>query len=151
MGADVYLLLLRGFRLRKEDAEDVAQELRLFCFQKGIDATDPRNWGRLRKVAGWMVARHHRGRVREVSLSEGEELEDPSARVDVDQREVRMWFEQVCEQAGLRKKDQDFFWLCAVEGYTHREVAEAVGWSPQAGTVHFQRILKRLRNVAGGP
>jgi hypothetical protein len=47
-------------------------------------------------------------------LSEGEELEDPSAGADVDQREVRMWFEQVCEQAGLRKKDQDFFWLCAV-------------------------------------
>ncbi|MCL6624231.1 MAG: hypothetical protein K6T17_06395, partial [Fimbriimonadales bacterium] len=91
MGADVYLLLLRGFRLQKEDAEDVAQELRLFCFRKGIDATDPRNWGRLRKVAGWMVARLPRGRAREVSLSEMEELEDPSAGADVDQREVRVW------------------------------------------------------------
>lgn len=126
-----------------EEARDVAQDAFVKAYLGLADLRDPAAFAPwLYRIADGTATDAVRRAHREVSLTEAEEVADPTAATDA-QREIARQVQQAL--AGLGERSRLAVILHYVNGYTHAEIARFLGTTPQAVKTRLNRARGKLR------
>jgi len=140
-----------GVTRRHEDAEDAAQESFVVALERISDCRDPAKFG------GWLlsiVRNRARNLLRREGLREGERL-PPSLASPVagpDRETERSELRGLLSEAlgSLSETQREIVLLHDLEGWKHREIAEALEMPPGTVRSHLHFARKRLRELLRG-
>lgn len=141
-GRAIYAIALAHLK-RPSDAEDVAQTVLLVALENITECRDPERFD------GWLfaIARNRarralvRRRLRDV-LARPSEVPEPEGAVPEDRERTRALLAAL---EHLSSRQREIVLLHDLEGYTHAEIAAALGLSEEATRQQLARARRQLR------
>ncbi|MBI3204308.1 MAG: sigma-70 family RNA polymerase sigma factor [Myxococcales bacterium] len=132
---------------RPADAEDVAQDALVLAFERLETCREPERFG------AWLlqIARNQaknwldRRKLRDVPAGEGAEEVDPGALPDASAERGAL----LRALGALRPAEREVVLLHDLEGFTHGEIASALGISEVHSRQHLFQARQRLRAALG--